>query len=71
MCIAGIINTEYTVKFLVYDLLLMMMCLAGFSTCQIIMLVSKLPLATNRESGDHATQFTLALWKPHSLSLAS
>lgn len=53
------------------DLLLIIMCLAGFSTCQIIMLVSKLPLATKSESGDHATQFTLALWKPHSLSLAS
>lgn len=37
------------------------MCLFGFSTDHIIILVSKLPLATNSESGDQATQLTLAL----------
>jgi hypothetical protein len=48
------------------SLLLMMMCFAGFSTDQMMMLVSKLPLATNNESGDQATLLTRALWKPHS-----
>lgn len=36
-----------------------------------MIVVSRLPLATRRESGDHATEFTLALWKPHSLLWAS
>lgn len=35
------------------------------------MVVSKLPLATCCEFGDHATQLTRALWKPHSLLCAS
>lgn len=45
----------------------MMVCLAGLLTDQIIMVVSKEPLATSREFGDQATVLTRALWKPHSL----
>lgn len=52
-------------------LLLMMVCFAGFVTLQMIIVVSRLPLATMSEFGDHATEFTLALWKPHSLLCAS
>lgn len=49
-----------------FVLLLIMVCLEGLANDQIIMVVSKDPLATNNEFGDHATQFTFALWKPHS-----
>ena len=49
----------------------MMRCLLGFSTLQTMMLVSRLPLATSVESGDQATQFTLAVWKPHSSLVAT
>lgn len=49
----------------------MIVCFAGFVTLQIIIVVSRLPLATMSEFGDHATEFTLALWKPHSLLCAS
>ena len=45
--------------------------LFGFSTLHTIMEVSKLPEATKVESGLHATQFTLAEWKPHSSSLVT
>lgn len=45
---------------------LMIVCLDGFATDQMMMAVSSEPLATNCEFGDHATQLTLALWKPHS-----
>lgn len=47
--------------------LLMIVCFAGFVTDQMMMVVSRDPLATRRELGDQATQFTRALWKPHSL----
>lgn len=50
-----------------YFLLLIMVCLAGEARLQIMIVVSRLPEATRDESGDQATQFTLALWKPHSL----
>ena len=43
-------------------LLLIMRRLAGFSTLQTIMEVSKLPEATSVESGLHATRLTLAVW---------
>ena len=49
----------------------MIVCFAGFRTLQIIIAVSRLPLATSCELGDHATVLTLALWKPHSLLWAS
>lgn len=52
-------------------LLLIIVCFAGFVTLQMIIVVSRLPLATIMELGDHATEFTLALWKPHSLLCAS
>jgi hypothetical protein len=55
----------------ILNVLLMMMCFAGFSTLHIIMVVSKLPLATSWELGDQATVLTLALWKPHSFLWAS
>ena len=42
--------------------LLMMRRLAGFSTLQTIIEVSKLPEATRVESGLQATQLTLAVW---------
>lgn len=45
----------------------MIVCLAGLATDQIMIVVSNDPLATNAEFGDHATLFTRALWKPHSL----
>lgn len=45
----------------------MIVCFAGLETDQIMMVVSKDPLATRREFGDQATQFTRALWNPHSL----
>lgn len=48
-----------------------MVCFAGFSTLHMIIVVSRLPLATFKESGDQATELTLALWKPHSLLCAS
>jgi len=52
-------------------LLLMIVCFAGFVTLQMIIVVSRLPLATMSEFEDHATEFTRALWKPHSLLCAS
>lgn len=45
----------------------MMVCLSGCAIDQMMMVVSKDPLATMLESGDQATVFTRALWKPHSL----
>lgn len=45
---------------------LMIVCFDGFVIDQMIIVVSKDPLANIFESGDHATQLTLALWKPHS-----
>ena len=47
-------------------LLLIIICLLGFSTDHTIILVSRLPLAISMESGDQAIVFTLALWKTHS-----
>lgn len=47
-------------------LLLIIVCFEGLANDQIIIVVSKDPLATNNEFGDHATQLTFALWKPHS-----
>lgn len=44
----------------------MIVCLAGLANDHTIIVVSNDPLATNREFGDQATQFTFALWKPHS-----
>lgn len=51
-------------------LLLMIVCLAGLATDQMIIVVSNEPLATNVEFGDHATLLTRALWNPHSLLCA-
>lgn len=48
----------------------MIVCLAGFVTDQMMMVVSSDPLATSSEFGDQATQLTFALWKPHSLLCA-
>ncbi len=47
--------------------LLIVVRLDGSKTLHIIIEVSKLPLAISNEFGHHATQFTLALWKTHSL----
>lgn len=47
--------------------LLMIVCLVGFVTDQIMIVVSNEPLATSKEFGDQAIQLTRALWKPHSL----
>jgi hypothetical protein len=58
------------VKKFAYNLLLIIVCLAGLAKDQIIMVVSNDPLAINVEFGDHATLLTLALWKPHSLLCA-
>lgn len=62
------INTIYKKKISI--LLLIIVCFAGLATDQMIIVVSKEPLATSDELGDHATLFTLALWKPHSLLCA-
>merc|ERR550519_263523 len=43
-----------------------MQCLSGASTDQRMMLVSRPPEATYRELGAQATQFTFAVWNPHS-----
>lgn len=48
----------------------MMVCFDGFVTDHMMMVVSKDPLATSKEFGDQATQFTRALWKPHSCLVA-
>lgn len=45
---------------------LIIVCLDGLASDQIIIVVSNEPLATNWEFGDQATQLTRALWKPHS-----
>ena len=42
-------------------------CLSGLSTDQRMIAVSRPPDATYRLLGAQATQFTLAVWKPHSL----
>lgn len=44
----------------------MMVCFDGLVTDQMMMVVSSDPEATICEFGDHATQLTRALWKPHS-----
>lgn len=44
-----------------------MVCFDGLVNDQIIIVVSKDPLATSNEFGDQATVLTRALWKPHSL----
>ncbi len=44
----------------------MMQCLSGASMDQIMSEQSSPPLATYRELGAQATQFTFAVWKPHS-----
>lgn len=54
-------------RFCCLNLLLMIVCLAGLATDQMMMVVSKDPLATRVELGDQATLLTRALWKPHSL----
>jgi hypothetical protein len=48
----------------------MIVCLAGLATDQMMIVVSKEPLATSDEFGDQATLLTRALWKPHSLLCA-
>lgn len=53
--------------YVVFHSLLMMVCLAGLVTDQMMMVVSREPLATSNEFGDQATVLTRALWKPHSL----
>lgn len=58
---------ELKIFFIVFSLLLIIVCLAGLATDHMMMVVSKDPLATNVEFGDQATLLTLALWKPHSL----